>query len=667
MKMKYILPALALVVLAGCAKEQAAPLAETPVSADETITFTSSMGDATKVALSADNSLYWIAGDQIDVYDYKDNGDSYVFTTRDVATISSGEGTTVATFTPNTFPKKASWYYGNDDGTQAYLFSAVYPGVGASVTNHIITRTVSSTQKEVVGIGRYIIGWATSSTTKATLQAGIAPNFAFEPRTALLKLAVQNTSPVDAVIESITVTADAGAISGNAEFNIFTGEFGEGTSPSITYVPKEAITLASGAALPVSIPISLLPNDVVENLTVSFSIPDYKANTATISMASHIESGHVYSKIVKISSLTSTKFAITPAAGSYTPAVTGILEAYKLVYGSANCIVMNSSATSASIDIQLYQHDDDFSRTNASATGFQSAVASAKIIWAEDALYNDPDFKITAASYTSVTIGKTAGTTGNALLGIYDTNGDLLWSYHIWVPAVDASDVVPNGAEMTVGEQYAYACKLALGQITGEHDTYMYYQWGRKDPLGRSSGLLLSGGLKPMLGNAPAINKYVSGTETGSVSGNNIAYARQNPIMHITAEHDWYPAVDGAATNNKLWGNSSSIKTIYDPCPEGYFVPRSYFLWDNGQNSPGFVGLDKTDGTYVTIRGLDYVLGSCRSRNSSEVIARRYGYYWSSTSYSASARFLTLEPDGTVRSLTYGNRSNSFGVRCVRN
>ena len=122
-KTKYMIPALMLVILAGCNKEQA-PVQEPSVPQKGTFTFSSSTGAGSKVTLNPDNSLFWAAGDKIAVYDCK-AGTVYA---KDVAVLTGGEGTGVGTFTPSALTENTCWFNGEDAGNQAYDFYAFYPG-----------------------------------------------------------------------------------------------------------------------------------------------------------------------------------------------------------------------------------------------------------------------------------------------------------------------------------------------------------------------------------------------------------------------------------------------------------------------------------------------------------------------------------------------------------
>ena len=176
---------------------------------------------------------------------------------------------------------------------------------------------------------------------------------------------------------------------------------------------------------------------------------------------------------------------------------------------------------------------------------------------------------------------RTEGLQGNAVIAALDEDGNVLWSWHIWVNnGIDDIDYI-------IGERNISVMNMNLGATkaswTGEDDildTYgFYYQWGRKDP-------------SPL----PPSYNYGQSDMTTSVfyymdEGKRqrvYRYIDLNPTVEMGAVHpleiiapsqisqsyanDWlYESID------QLWGYNPSTKsvkkTIYDPCPYGYRVP----------------------------------------------------------------------------------------------
>lgn len=143
---------------------------------------------------------------------------------------------------------------------------------------------------------------------------------------------------------------------------------------------------------------------------------------------------------------------------------------------------------------------------------------------------------------------------GNAVIAVMDSNGTILWSWHIWVADWDVEATAQNyGNGIIMMDRNLGALNIA------DNDSRSYglmYQWGRKDPF-----------VAPV-----SENNFAQTTPANSLSSvDNIAdydYSIQNP--RVALRGSWN-------NNNNLWDNE---KTIYDPCPAGWRVP------DGSNNSP---------------------------------------------------------------------------------
>ncbi len=652
-----------LIILAGCNKEQA-PIQEEPsaVPQEGTFAFSSSTEAVSKVTLNSDNSMFWAAGDKIAVSSYKDNGRIQT----DVAVLTGGEGTGMGTFVPNTHTANTDWYLAADANSQAYNFYAFYPGNSTIPTDGSVAVSVATSQQGSLGVGKYIVSYAAASTTKSVLAGGTAPNFAFAPKSALLRLTLRNDTDIPVKVSSIQVSASAN-IAGDATLNLSTGVLSSGTSSSLTYTPSAPIEIAAGTASSVPVYISLLPC-APGTLTVTLNQAGFVYTVDDITLAT-VESGHAYSKKVTISSV-SRELAIANDNTTDLADASALDADATLYYGTANCIVMDANDIQGIIPIGVYKSSDGYTRSNAAA-GKNTAVKKAKVIWAEEGLYKDPNFCIASGTTGTITVTKSADVTGNALIGIYDSNDALLWSYHVWCPFDKSVVSVTSEGSST---KYS-AFKLALGQITGaDCDTYMYYEWGRKDPLGRATPGFIGNSLLTVYGDStPSASNYIAATATGA-SSNNLASARKHPTTYITQNDeklmDWYPAKAASTArtaanapngqNDNLW--KSTIATIFDPCPPGYRVaPKA--LWDGSAA--------KQAGSLFESAGLWYVLGGNRDRRDSiDVYNVAYlGFCWSSEvvgGASQSTYILRFDSGTGLNRAHIESRAYGFAVRCVR-
>lgn len=178
-------------------------------------------------------------------------------------------------------------------------------------------------------------------------------------------------------------------------------------------------------------------------------------------------------------------------------------------------------------------------------------------------------------------------TRGNVGLAAYDTNGGILWSWHLWIQP-DIS-LVRFGdytlMDRNLGATYAPSGALTTTDET-DHDltatTGFFYQWGRKDPFAGPLKLIDSGNnTQPWFRQDARGNWYRETTYLTATKGT-IPDSVKDPLHFFTSgDNFWqtnYTKPDDAS--NDLWGyvgrsgfkGDSFAKTMYDPCPPGYRV-----------------------------------------------------------------------------------------------
>lgn len=221
---------------------------------------------------------------------------------------------------------------------------------------------------------------------------------------------------------------------------------------------------------------------------------------------------------------------------------------------------------------------------------------------------------------------------GNAVIAVEGSDGNIMWSWHIWVTDFDFSSSVDNysknisvadkdgnifnlmnvnlgwcseGAisyyprrscqvKITSDDLVQYVDVIQEGHLSFPRGNQTYYQWGRKDPfVGTVDGIVSKTWYN-------AEGAHISQTnldllETPDKGADNMTTREAIPEMimhpdkwHIPPYSDpgvilWGGVLDlkdsKDVTYSNLWNNSSSsttsIKTIYDPCPVGYMVAGS--------------------------------------------------------------------------------------------
>lgn len=245
---------------------------------------------------------------------------------------------------------------------------------------------------------------------------------------------------------------------------------------------------------------------------------------------------------------------------------------------------------------------------------------------------------------------------GNASIAVRNSKGVILWSWHIWSTEQGWTDQVYANNAGTMMDRNLGATSATPGDVGA---LGLLYQWGRKDPF---------------MG-AGSISENIFAASTGewkSVSERQtVDYAEENPMTFIIYS-EW---CKGTGANNsdftKRWMDSE--KTIYDPCPVGYKVPKGgdegfwklAFKSVSGRVSSKGVMLELADGTaaWYPATGYRYVTNGELDKVGS------HGHYWSSTPSPSDSDFaccLQIYYYGTIYSTIDTYRATGCSVRCLR-
>lgn len=185
--------------------------------------------------------------------------------------------------------------------------------------------------------------------------------------------------------------------------------------------------------------------------------------------------------------------------------------------------------------------------------------------------------------YAMIYVRANEHTYGNVGLAAYDVNGNILWSWHIWIhPEIQ---VVRLGdytvMDRNLGATYAPASDTDFNSANFFANLGLYYQWGRKDPYFQPQS-------RETKDNSTCnwFEKTTSGwikrTHNITSPKNAIQQSVQNPLKFYESSNSYwqtsYTNYQGEA--NDLWGyvgsfqakGESFAKTMYDPCPPGYRV-----------------------------------------------------------------------------------------------
>lgn len=367
--------------------------------------------------------------------------------------------------------------------------------------------------------------------------------------------------------------------------------------------------------------------------------------------------------------------------------------------GQANCYVIENEGT--------YRFNACV-RGNGVGTDGQAAAAlepvSASLVW-----QTDPGMISSVSLKDGYVEFVASGVHGNALIAVEDSDGNIIWSWHIWYPEEQFAAVATKTGyelmDMNLGA-------MTKGQLPLENaDSYgLLYQWGRKDPFTAAATVTgttstVGAPLYDIDGNSVSIEA----SSWYSLENNTLEYSIANPVVCLSnycqyaESRDWLAA---EYSDDALWGNpdgdywedgeyvNKGFKTIYDPCPAGWrvppvdvfssftasgevsFIPEEFDVEDlNGDGiinegdfsngwkfamSEGYIffpAAARYDGSYAMLMGS--VSGLWGSYWSNAPGSDAYGY--GGTGYCAlSFQSTMVSPSASA------SRADAYSVRCVR-
>ena len=214
------------------------------------------------------------------------------------------------------------------------------------------------------------------------------------------------------------------------------------------------------------------------------------------------------------------------------------------------------------------------------------------------------------------------GTEGSAIVGLRKNGGPILWSWHLWI-----TDYSPEEAYLKTPQSGVYSYPVTGGNVhryegsiwTGEYagrfimdrnigaldagypkssNEVLYYQFGRKDPFFGFSNFSIvkfdnihsdtdpAQTLKYSIMNPLA---YISTNGRSTWTVNN----KYNPDSYDEMMH-WFDPY----TSKKKYPGTIMDKSIFDPCPPGYVVPKSG-VWSDFSSS----STTNLDGEVLNKRG----------------------------------------------------------------
>ena len=285
---------------------------------------------------------------------------------------------------------------------------------------------------------------------------------------------------------------------------------------------------------------------------------------------------------------------------------------------------------------------------------------------------------------------------GNAVIGAYDANDELIWSWHVW-----ATDYDPEGENGSVELNGYTMMTRNLGALANGNATTseilasygLYYQWGRKDPFIGPSTYKISSGQGAAMYNDGGSRTYVtmvaSSAETGTMD-----YAVKHPLAFVTgvaeSNNDWLWSKSDAGWSSD---GDAGAKSVNDPCPYGWRVaPSAAFAGLEIVGTPAAGDEEKFGWTLTDGKAESFFMGGGRRRYDDGKIQNIYipkdeakmklytradiaqpweGLYWTTAVDGTQSNALhfwyeKLTGTGGIAPAEAYARANGMQVRCVK-
>ncbi len=293
----------------------------------------------------------------------------------------------------------------------------------------------------------------------------------------------------------------------------------------------------------------------------------------------------------------------------------------------------------------------------------------SRFLWADDIEGNQMMdlYGAVRSRYTRTGTERAAGylfvktdDTGNGVIAITTqdaSNADVIrWSWHIWVkPVVNYNTERWMDRNLGANSNTPYLSGNVFDINQWAETVGLFYQWGRKDPFPGFGYCTQPGVMKTMLPSTP-----------GPMD---LPATVREPMKYPYGASGWYGS-DGSDVK-KSWDNGQAnpldYKTIYDPCPPGWCMPK-LDDWYMGSWTLPLVDMGATCnfGGYYPAPGA----GSQSGVSSSPVTFGKYGFYWS-------ASVNTVQPETSSDGWRFNDidgatgtsgssRSVAFNVRCIK-
>ena len=222
---------------------------------------------------------------------------------------------------------------------------------------------------------------------------------------------------------------------------------------------------------------------------------------------------------------------------------------------------------------------------------------------------------------------------GNYILALFDKDEKIIWSWHIWLWKEKLENI-------DIGKHKLLNTNLASKYNSSGSLQNWYYQWGRKDPLCYLNRMI-------------NISKECAESIGQSIQNPNTFFANYcgNYYGNWVEKAFFYNYWNSRCYKECV--EEPVDKTIYDPCPPGYTVPKDEVFSELKE--------DKWDKGWIFKGGIFFPASGSRTCGGVNHVGK-YGLYWSTgaTSCDCASR---LGFDSNMNLFYRSHRSCGFSVR----
>ena len=300
--------------------------------------------------------------------------------------------------------------------------------------------------------------------------------------------------------------------------------------------------------------------------------------------------------------------------------------------GAANTAAYNPGGTTSNTYCAKFVNHDDQAITAPWIKNNGITVTQAELLW------QDAQGLITAVGidgdYLTLTVGMDADTKeGNAVIAA-KAGETIVWSWHIWVTKQTFNNLTEIAAVTSTTPSTSHTYQLTpvnlgwVGDATSGATGYCtFYQWGRKDAFIPSTGEGNTNHTVYDINNAPVSGISNSKDKTVTIGGNiqQPTVQNYNNSTQSPCNTQYYNMWDAQKASNTI-AAAVTEKTVYDPCPPGFYVPTmGLYNYIKDQTRPEF-------NKGYTYSGVFFPASGFRDNDSGGLSnVGEHGSYWSAT------------------------------------